>query len=271
MRRRIENRFNLRLLLEIKKRKENAQLPLGTPNKGKTDRINIYSLDSLSGKEFERFLKWLFEEMGYQVQPGKYVADSGVDLVVSKAKETIAVQAKRYNRCMKVSNSVILKTQGGMNVYGCQSAVVVTTSYFTQAAVSDAAKLNIDLWDRDVLAAKIDEINAHISDGKQEENLPTYKGSLFESLLALDKTEEFYIEPKENGKYDLHMHGIKYPLISFQTRFHYVSKCVLRFENKQPVGESDGRKIIWSDAHYTYGNQHDAYQKITRYLSQFLE
>ena len=101
-------------------------------------KVNIYSVDYLSGREFEYFLKWLFESLNFEVELCKQVADSGVDLVVKKDKQKIAVQAKRYQRSTKVSNSVILKTHGGMGVYQCKKALVITTSYFTQNAYSDA-------------------------------------------------------------------------------------------------------------------------------------
>ncbi len=267
--RRIESRFNIQLLAEAKRRRTSK--PIEFSKSKPSGKISIYSLDSLSGKEFERFLKWLFEELGYQVQLCTYVADSGVDLVVNKGKAKIAVQAKRYDRNTKVSNSVVLKTQGGMGVYRCSKAIVVTTTYFTQAAVSDAAKLGIELWDRDILASKIAEINLSQQVQDEHRELPPFHGSLLEFLMALDRFSDFYVESKENGKYDVLIHGIRYPLVTFHTRLSHVSKCVLRFENRQPVGESDGRKLIWSDAHYTHGNQRDAYLQLTKYFSQFLE
>src|SRR3990170_7709356 len=103
--RRIENTFHLETVYKIKQRREMTPLSEDQNSKGLSSRVNIYSLDSLSGKEFEHFLKWLFEELGYQVQPCKYVADSGVDLVATKEKEKIAIQAKRYQRSMKVGNA----------------------------------------------------------------------------------------------------------------------------------------------------------------------
>jgi HJR/Mrr/RecB family endonuclease len=233
-------------------------------------KVNIYSVDYLSGREFEYFLKWLFESLGFEVELCKQVADSGVDLVVKKEKQKIAVQAKRYQRSIKVSNSVILKTQGGMGVYQCKKAIVITTSYFTQNAYSDASKLGIELWDRETLACKIDDINnktAHLD----KIQLPPYKGSLVKSLHALEETKEFSIETKDTGKYDLHIYGIKSPLLSYQTRFSTVTKCILRFNRKEPVSEADGEKLIWTKRNEIEGlDEEDAYDQIRKYLQQFL-
>ena len=233
-------------------------------------KVNIYSVDYLSGREFEFFLKWLFESLNFEVELCKQVADSGVDLVVRKDKQKIAVQAKRYQRSTKVSNSVILKTHGGMGVYQCKKALVITTSYFTQNAYSDASKLGIDLWDRDTLACKIDEINNQTSNIDKIQ-LPPYKGSLVKSLHALEETKEFSIQTKDTGRYDLHIYGIKSPLLSFQTRFSTVTKCVLRFSGKEPISEADGEKLIWTKRNEIVGlDEEDAYNKITKYLQKFL-
>lgn len=262
---RLQAKIDFDALSKVKR--STATMDNEEPEKTKVD---IYSVDCLSGREFEYFLKWLFESLEYKVALCKQVADSGVDLVVNKDKQKIAVQAKRYQRSTKVSNSVILKTQGGMGVYQCKKAIVITTAYFTQNAWSDADKLGIELWDRDTLACKIDEINNQTANLNKVQ-LPPYKGALLKSLRALEETKEFSIQTKDTGKYDLAIHGIKHPLLSFQTQFSSVTKCVLRFKNKEPVSEADGDKLIWTKRHEIQGlDEEDAYLEIREYLQQFL-
>lgn len=269
---RIEREYHPEIAARLRQNKEKPIDAKEPTNVEHSPRVNIYSIDSLSGKEFERFLKWLFEELGYQVQPGKYVSDSGVDLVATRDKEKIAIQAKRFQRSIKVSNSVILKTHGGMDVYDCKRSIVITTSYFTQQAKSDARKLDIELWDRDTLAAKIDEINNRIVNQEAKPCFPSYKGSLLKSLISLEETGEFIVERKENGKYDLHLPGVKFPLISFQARLNDVTKCVYRIKNNEPVGEYDGFALIKSDRNNKYGpDGKQAYELIIKYLAPFLE
>ena len=182
----------------------------------KSLKFNIYSLDNLSGKEFEDFLKWMFEELGYSVELTKVTADSGVDLVLKKDKEKIAVQAKRYNRTSKISNEVVLKTMGGMGVYKCNKSIIITTSYFTSQARKDAEKLNIDLWDRETLSATIDQLNNKIETSKPKIGFPDYKKTLFNSLKNLGSMSIFMVKNRGNDKYDIYRHGIKYPLLSFR-------------------------------------------------------
>ena len=269
---RMECNFNLKTISEIRKKRLEFSVLKEIEAKGSEIKFNIYALDSLSGKEFEYFLKWLFEEMEYNVELTKDTADSGVDLIVIKNKEKVAVQAKRYSRNMKVSNAVILKTHGGRDVYSCKKSIVITTSFFTRHAIEDAKKLSIELWDRDTLSAKIDEINEKIKTSQQKTQFPPYQNSLLKSLLNLEQTGIFIVERKQNGKYDVHRHGIRHPILSFQVRgLSTVTRCVFRIENNKPVGEYEGHTLIRSDRHYRYGpDGEQAYKQIINYLSQFL-
>jgi len=268
---RIEHNFNLKTAHKIREKYKEFSVSEETRKKDDAIKFNIYSLDSLSGKEFEYFLKWLFEEMEYIVELTMITADSGVDLIATKNKERVAVQAKRYGRNTKVSNAVILKTHGGRDVYACDKSMVITTSFFTRHAIEDAEKLNIELWDRDTLSAKIDEINEKIFDFRQKAQFPAYQNSLLKSLLNLEQTGIFVVERKKNGRYDIHRHGIRYPILSFQARLNTVTRCVFRIVNNKPVGEYEGPALIRSDRHYRYGpDGEQAYRQITNYLSQFL-
>lgn len=263
--------FDLAGLSKLELRQTSLRMPREVAEK-KTNKFNIYALDEISGREFELFLKWLFEEMGFKVELTKIVADSGVDLVVSKDEEKIAIQAKRYKREIKVGNNTILKTHGGRDIYRCKKSIVVTTSYFTNQAISDAQKLGIELWDRDVLSAKIDAINNKTKSIDDKTDFPDYKNSLFKSLLELDEMKIFYVEQKENGKYDVHRHGIRYPLLTFEVQaLNSVTRCELRIKDNKPVKENDGELILWSKRGYLYGlTGLSAYKRIVKYLSAFL-
>jgi HJR/Mrr/RecB family endonuclease len=236
-------------------------------------KFNIYSLDNLSGKEFEEFLKWMFQELGFSVELTKVTADSGVDLVLKKDKEKIAVQAKRYNRNTKVSNEVVLKTYGGMGVYKCHKSIIITTSYFTNQAKSDAQKLEIELWDREYLSSKIDEINNKLANNIHKIEFPDYKGSLHKSLLNLKSMGIFEIEKKEGGKYDVYRHGIKYPVLSFRESFNNITHLSFRIKKNEQIPEygSDSWSLISSDRGSVYGpTGQSAYEQIVQYLSQFI-
>ena len=263
--------FDFEKLSLLMKRKEHIKIE--ETKKEETTKFNIYSLDSLSGKEFEDFLKWMFQELGYAVELTKVTADSGVDLVVKKDKDKIAIQAKRFNRNTKVSNNVVLKTHGGMGVYKCNKSMIITTSHYTNQAIQDAKKLNIELWDRDILSAKIDEINNYIEKTEQKVEFPDYDGSLYKSLLELKSMGIFLVKNKDNGKYDIYRHGVKYPILSFRQTFNQIGHLSFRIKNSNPIPEYGPNSwvLISSDRGSVYGPSGiSAYEQIVQYLSQFV-
>jgi hypothetical protein len=235
-------------------------------------KASAYSVDGLCQKEFEHFLKWLLEELGYEVTPEKRSGASGPDLVSAKDGEKIAIHAKRCPKNMKASNLIVSRAQDTKGACGCQRAIVITTGYFTQQAIEDAEKLGVELWDRDTLDAKIAEVRKH-SELEEQSCFTQYKGSLLQSLLRLEETKDFMIEPKADGKYDLYLPGVKYPLLTFQAEGDDVIRCVFRIKYNEPVGEFAGEALIGIDRkNERFGPEGvDAYTSIIKYLEQFVE
>ena len=111
--------------------------------------IRMQDVDILDGYEFERFLKRLFEKMGYQVEHTKLSGDQGGDLVLIKLGERVVVQAKRYGGA--IGNRAVQEITAAVNHYRADKGIVVTNSYFTAAAVQLAKSNRIELIDRDKL------------------------------------------------------------------------------------------------------------------------
>jgi HJR/Mrr/RecB family endonuclease len=102
-------------------------------------------LSQLSGAEFEEFLAGLFRQHGYQVELTPTTGDYGADLLLTKAGQCIAVQAKCYTGSVGVS--AVQEALAGMAYYGCQSAWVVTTGNLTPNAIALAKKSQVRLVD----------------------------------------------------------------------------------------------------------------------------
>lgn len=113
---------------------------------------NIYTIDKMSGEEFELYLKAHFEENGYKVKTTPASNDYGADLILTRSNEVVAVQAKRYSD--RIGNKAIQEVIGSLKVYGAARGMVVTNSYFTSNAKKLAMANDIELWDRDVLVKK---------------------------------------------------------------------------------------------------------------------
>lgn len=102
-------------------------------------------LNKLSGTEFEAFLAGLFTNHGYKVELTPSTGDYGADLLLFKAGQRIAVQAKCYTGSVGVS--AVQEALSGMAYYQCQSAWVVTTGNFTANAFELAQASKVRLVD----------------------------------------------------------------------------------------------------------------------------
>lgn len=115
--------------------------------------ISINDIDTMSGIEFEIFLKNLFTKLNYEVTLTKTTGDQGADLIIKKFDKLIIVQAKRYSTT--VSNKAIQEAVAAINFYNANSAMVITNNYFTKSATELANANNVELWDRDKLIEQL--------------------------------------------------------------------------------------------------------------------
>ena len=100
---------------------------------------------------------------------------------------------------------------------------------------------------------------------------PSINGSLLQSLLKFEETGDFFIEPRASGKYDLHLSGVKFPLLTFQAQAEEVIRCVCRIKNNKPVGEHEGTMVIGIDRDNNKigPDETQAYALIIEYLEEF--
>lgn len=107
-------------------------------------------IDAMDGEQFEDRLAAMFRQQGYEVCKTPRQGDFGADLILTKSGVKTAVQAKRHNRF--VGNSAVQEALAGKAHYGCHRAIVITNSFFTDAAQKQAATAEVELWDRFTLA-----------------------------------------------------------------------------------------------------------------------
>jgi restriction system protein len=118
---------------------------------------SLSQIDRMDGKEFEKYLKAVFEEKGYKVKLTKDSGDFGADLIMYKAggfeddkyklPEKVIVQAKRYKG--NVGIEAVQQIAAAKEYYKADKCAVATNRYFTKAAKALARANNIDLWDRE--------------------------------------------------------------------------------------------------------------------------
>lgn len=132
---------------------------------------DIKRIDTMDGIDFEHYLAVHFRKQGYRVTVTPPEHDYGVDLILRKGKEKIAVQAKRYNfsKSYNVTYRAVQEVAAGMKYYKCNSGMVVTNSSFTEAAINLAKCNNIEMWDRNTLIKKF-----NICTAPREEECPNF-------------------------------------------------------------------------------------------------
>lgn len=138
--------FTLMLLFYINEKKEQQ---LEIERQRRILRSGIYDIDIMRGKDFEEFLKLLFDKLGYDAQVTKASGDYGADLVLVKDNKTIVVQAKRSRKSVGIK--AVQEVIPSMQIYGAREAWVVSNNYYTKPAINLADAHGVKLIDRDEL------------------------------------------------------------------------------------------------------------------------
>lgn len=121
-------------------------------------KAGMAEIDRMTGIEFELYLADLFRRLGYQVKHIGGAGDQGADLLLSRAEERVAVQAKRWSK--PVDNSAVQQVHSAKSYYDCHKAMVVSNQEFKESAVELARSIQVELWGRSKLATTISEYKA---------------------------------------------------------------------------------------------------------------
>lgn len=100
-------------------------------------------ITSMTGVEFEDYIKDLFSAKGIRCESTPVTGDYGVDLIAHLNSKKIAIQCKRYKD--RVGFSAVQEVYTGKDLYGCTEGWVVTNSSFSRQALESSKKLKIKL------------------------------------------------------------------------------------------------------------------------------
>jgi restriction system protein len=113
----------------------------------------VRSIHAISWRDFERIVGASFEKDGFAVRhTGGGSADGGVDLVLTKGRETTLVQCKQW-RAQNVGVTTVRELYGVMAARGATHGIVVSAGEFTRDASEFATGRNIELVTGRALAA----------------------------------------------------------------------------------------------------------------------
>lgn len=117
----------------------------------------VQNLLDLDGYEFEKLMLQLFEAIPEfnEVRRTRSRADGGIDLVAVNTTPfvggRIAIQAKRYATHRKVDIAAVREMMGSISQREFNKGIIITTSNFTKAAREEAARLGVELYERERL------------------------------------------------------------------------------------------------------------------------
>lgn len=118
----------------------------------------IDEIDAMDGIDFEEYTAELLRRMGYKnVRVTQASGDFGVDVTAKLNDETWVFQCKRYTGNLGVK--AVQEVFAGAAKNRADKAVVITNSYFTDAAEELAEDTNVMLWDRDYLCRVIKNLD----------------------------------------------------------------------------------------------------------------
>ncbi len=121
--------------------------------------LRFEAVRSMTGAQFEVFTADLFRAMGHQAVVLGGAGDQGVDVIVNRRGERVAVQCKNHKK--PVGNRSVQEVYAGARHHRCVEACVVAPAGYTGEAFALASSTGVSLYDADTvrqLIRKVDKI-----------------------------------------------------------------------------------------------------------------
>ena len=122
---------------------------------------HLADIDHMTGRDFEHYVCHLLVHRGFAATVTPASNDFGVDILAERNGQKYAVQVKRYHN--GVSRRAVSDAVTGRQHYGCDRAMVITNSSFTEGAKELARSTGCELIDRNVLMQWVSEYQQAIS------------------------------------------------------------------------------------------------------------
>ncbi|CAA9453527.1 MAG: hypothetical protein AVDCRST_MAG58-1088 [uncultured Rubrobacteraceae bacterium] len=107
--------------------------------------LRFEAVRSMSGAQFEVFVADLFRAMGHRAVVLGGVGDQGVDVIVNRRGERVAVQCKNHKG--PVGNNPVQEVFAGAQYHRCVEAWVVAPAGYTSGAIALARSTDVSLFD----------------------------------------------------------------------------------------------------------------------------
>mgnify|MGYP005753810113 CR=1 FL=1 len=130
----------------IKNAQKKSKVAIGTSSILRSEKeIMTLPLEELSWKEFEELCYLYYKAKGYKPRKTSEGADGGVDLIIFNRHHNteVAIQIKHYKTGKQINVQLIRELDSAKKNHGCILAEMITSSRFTNPALSEADKRNI--------------------------------------------------------------------------------------------------------------------------------
>ena len=96
--------------------------------------------------EYEHIVAEYFEQKGFSTKVSQYSNDYGVDVIATKVKTKIAIQAKMFgNSTRPINRQMIMELHGAKDYFDCTKAIMATNGRIIDNALEVAKKLKIEV------------------------------------------------------------------------------------------------------------------------------
>jgi hypothetical protein len=116
-------------------------------------RSGMTAIDAMTERQFKILLEHFFANKGYRVARIGGRGDLGADLLLNDAQGRMIVQACRWTGLVR--DQTVQHAVAAMAHYGAARALVVTSSDYSEQAVTVANSNGVTLWNRATLATEL--------------------------------------------------------------------------------------------------------------------
>jgi hypothetical protein len=95
------------------------------------------------GVMFEDYVKRIYLSLAFKVLSTPESGDFGIDLVAEDSRDKIGIQCKNYSG--NVGVDAVMQCFSGAKYYGCNRALLICTTEFTESAIEMARKIGVEL------------------------------------------------------------------------------------------------------------------------------
>jgi len=162
--------------------------------------LRFEAVRSMSGAQFEVFVADLFRAMGHRAVVLGGVGDQGVDVIVNRRGERVAVQCKNHKG--PVGNRPVQEVFAGAQHHRCVEAWVVAPSGYTSGAVALARSTDVSLFDAHSVRQwirKVDSLEKEIAGSKETEirDSPPERTPIDKELTGTSKRAIWHPHPDD--------------------------------------------------------------------------